>query len=221
MGREIDKFKILVVFGLSTLLFVSGFLLSDFLTNKKISYIDSALSDISLQTASLETEYAFLLEHPCSYAGFNKLTASLDELGNKLVFSSDDKSNSGTRVESAKQNYYLLEVKHMIFAEKINKECGTNYTTILYFYSDKGDCNTCKAQGIVLTNIKKTNPDTMIYSFDINSDFSLISTLKELYQIKTAPTLIINGKLYTGLQDQKTLLAILNQTNSTSSRAVA
>ncbi|MFH0869388.1 MAG: hypothetical protein V1839_04130, partial [archaeon] len=201
----------LIVFGISTLLFASGFLLSDFLSNKKISYVDQALSDISMQTASLETEYALLLENPCTYTGFNKLASGLDELGGKLVFSSDEQSLSAEKINSIKQQYFLLEVKHLLFTKKANRECGANYTTILYFYSDKGDCEICRAQGIVLTNIKQMNPNAMIYSFDTNLDFSLVSTLKEIYRVKTAPTLVVNEKTYEGLLDQRTVLALLKQ----------
>jgi len=215
-GREVDKFRVVIVFGMSTLLFISGFLLSDFLSNKKVNSIDESLNDVSIQTASLETEYAFLLENPCSYVGLNKLAADLDALGKKMVFSEEQAATYGGKISNTKQQYFLLELKHLLFVKKINRECSPNYSTVLYFYSDKGDCDICKVQGVVLSNIKELDPNVMIYSFDINSDFSTVNMLKEFYQVKTAPTLVINDKAYEGLYDQLTMQAILKKhVNST------
>lgn len=208
--------KLLGIFAITTLIFLSGFMFANFLTESKYGGLDQAISDVSLQTASIETEYNLLLENPCSYGGFSRLTASLDALGEKLVFNKAQKQQDQARINSIRNNYFLLETRHWLFVQKLNKECRTNYTTILYFYSEK-NCDTCEAQGIVLSEIKKTYPDIMIYSFDIDTDYSLVNTVKAIYDIKTAPSLVINGKLYEEFLIQADLEKILGtpKTNET------
>jgi hypothetical protein len=201
--------KLIGIFAITTLIFVSGFFFARFLTDSKLGDLDSAVQDISLQTASIETEYNLLLENPCSYGGFNRLTASLDELGEKLVFNKAQKRQDADRINSIKNNYFLLETRHLLFVQKLNKECGTNYTPLLYFYSEAGDCEICDAQGIVLSEIKKTHPETMIYSFDMNTDYSLVNTIKAIYDIKTAPSLVINDTLYDSFMTQEDLEKVL------------
>lgn len=207
--HEISYGKLLGVFAMTTLLFLSGFMFSKYLTEAKFGDLEQATQDIALQTASIETEYNLLLENPCSYGGFSKLTASLDELGERLVFNKAQKNQDTDRINSIKNNYFLLETRHWLFVQKLNKECGANYTPILYFYSEAGDCGVCEAQGIVLSEIKKTNPETMIYSFDINSDYSLVNTIKAIYNIKTAPSIVINGTVYNELLTQEDVEKIL------------
>jgi thiol-disulfide isomerase/thioredoxin len=194
------------VFAITTLIFLSGFLLADFLADLKYNKLNEMLNDLSFQTASTEIEHNLLLENPCSYKGFNKLTADLETLGEKLIFNEakDSKTNS------LKNNYFLYEIKHWLFVKKLIAECNANYTAILYFYATT-DCDLCEAQGIVLSEVKKTHKNILIYSFDINSDYSLINILKEIYDVKTAPSVIINDKLYENFLTQEDLEKILFQ----------
>ena len=65
--------------------------------------------------------------------------------------------------------------------------------TILYFYSNKEDCNDCEQQGYVLSYIKKKYPSVRVYSFDINIENQAIDIIKENYDINIAPSVVING----------------------------
>jgi glutaredoxin len=208
--------KLIGIFAITTLIFLSGFMFAKFLTESKLSDLEQAVNDVSLQTASIETEYNLLLENPCSYGGFSRLTASLDALGEKLVFNKAQKQQDQTRIDSIKNNYFLLETRHWMFVQKLNSECHTNYTTILYFYSEE-KCSTCEAQGIVLSEIKKAYPYIMIYSFDMGTDYSLVNAIKEINNVTTAPSLVINGKLYGKFLTQEDLEKILGapKTNTT------
>ncbi len=212
--HSVSPLKLLGIFAITTLIFLSGFMLSKSLTGSKLGDLEQAVNDITLQTASIETEYNLLLENPCSFGGFNRLTASLDELAGKLLFNNAREQQTQTRLNSIKQNYFLLETRHWLFVQKLNKECGTNYTPMLYFYSDQGDCDNCEAQGIVLSEIKKTHPDAMIYSFDTNADYSLVSTIKAIYNITTAPSVVINNTLYDKFLTQEDIEKILGKLNT-------
>jgi hypothetical protein len=212
--RSVSPLTLLGVFAITTLIFLSGFMFANFLTESKLGGLDQAISDISLQTASVETEYSLMLENPCTFGGFSRLTASLDALAEKLLFNNMKSQQTQTHFMSIKQNYFLLETRHWIFVQKLNKECKTNYTTILYFYSDLGDCANCEAQGIVLSEVKKTYPSAMIYSYDINTDYSLVTTIKAIYNVTTAPSLVINGKIYDKFMTQDDIENVLGKVST-------
>jgi len=216
--REVSTPKLIGIFAITTLIFLSGFMFARFLTDTKLSDLDNSINDIALQTASVETEYNLLLENPCIYGGFAKLTSSLGEFTDKLVFNDAQRQQNQDKIESIKDNYFLLETRHWIFVQKLNSECKTNFTPILYFYSDAGDCEVCKAQGIVLSTIKQDHPDTMIYSFDVNTDYSLVGTIKQIYGVKAVPSIVINDKLYGQFMNQDDIEKILKRqkVNSTS-----
>lgn len=218
--REINFGKMISIFAITTLIFLLGFLLAGSLTESKLSDLEQTVSDVSLQAASVETEYNLLLENPCNYRGFSRLTASLDALAERLVFNEAQKQSNNDRIESIKQNYFLLETRHWLFIQKLNSECGTNYVPILFFYSDLGDCDICKPQGIVLSAIKDEYPNTMIYSFDTNTDYSLTDTLKEIFNVNSVPSIVIDDTLYTEFLNQDKLEKILEKQdmNSTSSQ---
>ncbi|MEM4247930.1 MAG: hypothetical protein QXH80_01570, partial [Candidatus Nanoarchaeia archaeon] len=78
-------------------------------------------------------------------------------------------------------------------------------------YSDSGDCDICKPQGIVLSAIKQEHPNTMIYSFDINADYSLTNTIKDIYGIKSAPSIVIGDKVYSEFLNQEKLEKLLDK----------
>jgi hypothetical protein len=63
----------------------------------------------------------------------------------------------------------------------------------------------------VLSAIKESHPEVMIYSFDTNTDYSLVNTLKEIYGVKSAPSLVIDGKLYSEFLNQDDLGKILER----------
>ena len=72
--------------------------------------------------------------------------------------------------------------------QKIKDRCGSTQTngglSIMYFYSNKGDCSDCEREGFVLTKLREDYPELRVYSFDYNLDLSALQTLVSIYNIK-------------------------------------
>jgi hypothetical protein len=94
--------------------------------------------------------------------------------------------------------------------QKITERCGkiqaTSTPSIIYFYSNEGDCPDCEREGFVLTRLRQTYPNLRVYSFDYNLDLSALQTLVTVYSIKPTSeeaglhALLIDGRVYYGFK---------------------
>ena len=92
-----------------------------------------------------------------------------------------------------KRHYFLLELEFYTLINKLNKECDTDYVTILFFY-EKDDADSI-TEGYILEDISlsyKTN--VVVLSLDKDyEDEVLVPLLVKSYNITKAPTMIINN----------------------------
>ncbi len=119
-----------------------------------------------------------------------KLDQETEKLGLKLAYLEDIKGVSDTGL---KKQYFVLETNAFLLSEKVKETCGVNFTTVLYFYSNK-NCTDCRQQGYELINLKqKLDEQIRIYSFDGDLGSSLAEALKNRYSVKTYPSIVIGG----------------------------
>ena len=125
-----------------------------------------------------------------------------------LVESSKNLENSGFRISllekrfgiydervlNTKKLYSELEFSHFSLVNRFKKECVSEITTILFFYSNSENlADESEKMGFILGSFKRDNFEKiMIYSFDVNLDFKLIRILKSEYKISSAPVIVVN-----------------------------
>lgn len=208
--QKINKGKYFIVFVLSTIIFLGGIFLGNNMSERKLTGLNEMEQDIRVQILSMELQYELLATEPCNSINSTPLTKELYELSDRLNFMENNLGVNHQGVLSLKEYYSLLELRQWIFLKKTNEECNRNSTLILYFYSNRGDCDTCKEQGYVLTYIRKKYPDVRIYTFDINIDNIAINAIKDIY-IKSdeLPILIIDDKTYYGFKNSDQLEAVI------------
>jgi len=194
--KEVDRMKYFAVFLLTVIIFSSGVLLGAHLTNKKVGTLADIEATLRLQTLGAEVQYEILIGNPCQFVNSTPLAEDLYELSEKLDYLESLLGEDNENVKRLKEQYSLLEVRHWLYIRKTNTECGTNNTAILYFYSNEGDCPKCEEQGYVLTYLRKKHPNLRVYSFDVNLDNAAINTIKNIYEVKAAPTVIIGAIVY-------------------------
>ena len=96
--------------------------------------------------------------------------------------------------------------------KELSQRCNLKPVFILYFYSNKGDCEECEPQGYVLTALAQKYPQLRIYSFDYHLDVSALQALIDIDGVEDQlPALRINGKSYYGLQKMSDIEKILPQ----------
>jgi uncharacterized protein YdcH (DUF465 family) len=196
-----DWKKYVIVLFITSTIFISGLWISNYFNNKKVDQLKSIESSISLDLLSSETQFDLMGELSCKDVSTTVLSSSLNSLADKISYSENNIGTDNTDVITLKKNYSLLEIKDYLLMKQITQRCGQKSVFILYFYKNDS-CDDCTKQGYVLTSLRETYPNLRVYSFDYNLDLSAINAMKSIYKVSdTLPALVINGKVYSGLQN--------------------
>ena len=111
----------------------------------------------------------------------------LSNYGGKSIFKKKD-------FDYLKRKYFLLELNFYNLIEKLNKECGKSYISIIFFYEI--DDHPSERQGYILDDVSKMDKKVVVLSFDKDyPDEPLLNLLKLKYNITKAPTTIIDNEL--------------------------
>lgn len=194
--KKVDKMKYFAALLLTILIFSAGILLGNHLSNNKLKTLTDIEDTIRLETLGAEVQYQILVGNPCQFVNSTPLSEDLYELSEKVDYLENIFGQDDDNVRRLKEQYSLLEVRHWLYTTKTNEECGTNNTPILYFYSNEGDCPDCEEQGFILTYLRRKYPALRVYSFDITIDNPAINTIKDIYEVERAPTLIVGYRVY-------------------------
>ena len=218
----INAKKYILVFILTFAIFGLAFLLSDYLNSKKIDDIKLSGDTISIDILSLETQFALLAEAPCKTFQNSTLSDELNALGEKLSYAENQRGIPIEEVTALKKYYSILEIKDYLLAQKLRKTCNVRPTTILYFYSNRDNCDDCTRQGYVLTRLRELYPDVRVYSFDYDLDVSAVKTMITINKIPdTLPVLVINDKVQSGFKSLEDIEALVPGIKATSTKATS
>ncbi len=205
--RRFNGSRFFLVFILTTFIFLMGMWFGQNMLKSKLSEIEKMQNDFRTETSTLEVEYMFLNQKPCSIINSSELSIELYQMGNRLEFMEDSYGKNNPDVLSLKGYYSLLEMRHWLFFENVRQQCNFDVKTILYFYSNVR-CDRCDEQGYVLTFLRNNYPNLNVYSFDVDIDNSALNMLKEHYNInsfKTLPVIILGNKTFEGFTSLETL----------------
>lgn len=198
----INKKKYILVLIITCVIFVFAFSISNYFANQRIADIKSTEDKISIDILSSQTQYELLQQSSCAVINGSILSDELDNLAAKLAYAESQHGAKDPDVLTLKQYYSLLEIKDYLLMKQIFRQCNASPISILYFYSNKGNCPECIKQGYVLTQLHQDHPSLRVYAFDYDLDSNAIQTLISLYKIPSKlPALVINDSLYAGFQD--------------------
>lgn len=178
-----------------------------------VAYLNQArLNDLSviedqlaIDTLSLDTQFSLLASAPCDIATSTTFIDKLGDLGNRLSYAEDQLGADNEQVIRLRQQYSLLEIRDYLISKELARECGTKPVTVLYFYSNAGDCADCDKAGYALSYLRDTYPTLRVYSFDYDLPLGALRTFIAINKVeRQLPAFVINGKRYygfTSLQD--------------------
>lgn len=211
----IDSRKYIFTFVLTATIFATAFFASSFFSGKRVQNVKEIQDNISIDILSSETQFDLLKEVSCSNVTDSMLSPQLSEIGDKLSKTESDRGADDADVIYLKKYYTLLEVKDYLLSKQFVAKCGAakKPVSIIYFYSNKGDCPECEREGYVLTRLKEKYPDLRVYSFDYNLDLSVVDSMKRIYKISSSlPALVIEDKTYIGFKSVEELENLLPDT---------
>jgi hypothetical protein len=203
--------KYAYTFLITAAIFATAILASNFLSQKKINELKNIESAISVDILSSETQFSLLSELSCRDIDSSFLSQEIATLGDKLVYTEQNRGADDKEVLNLKKYYSLLQIKDFLLSEKVKERCGSETLSIIYFYANlDGECDDCEKEGYVLTKLRQDYPELRVYSFDYDLDLSALKTLISIYNVeKNLPSLIINDKVYYGFKDVEAIKEII------------
>lgn len=186
----------LIAFGITIALVTTVAYAVNYLNRARVSELSSIEDQIAIDTLSLDTQFSLLEAAPCdSIASSTTLIGKLADLGSRLSYAESQLGADDPQVVRLKQQYSLLEIRDYLITRKLAEACKTKPVTVLYFYSNKGDCQDCDKAGYALSYLHNTYPSLRVYSFDYNIDLGAMQTFIALNKIQnTLPAFVINEK---------------------------
>lgn len=213
MRTKIEPKKYIFTFILTSIIFLGILYISNVFTKKRIAEVRLIEDKISLDILASETQFALLKESSCK--AIDHSTAFSEELNNlsqKLSYMENNLGADNQEVISLKKYYSLLQVKDYLLVKQVKEKCSVKPITVIYFYSNTGDCDDCVREGYVLTKLREEFPELRIYSFDYNLDLSVVKTMKSIYGVRdTLPALIIWDENYYGFKSTEDIEKIIPQ----------
>lgn len=208
----IDTKKYTFTFFVTTAIFATAFFASQYFSYLRTANVKEIQDTIAIDILSSETQFDLLKEVPCANVSENMLSAQLSDIGEKLSHTEGERGGDDATVKYLKKYYSLLQIKDYLLSKKLGDKCGEKKKAVfvIYFYSNKNDCDDCTRQGYVLTRLKQMYPELRVYSFDYDIDLPAVQSLKAIYKIGDAlPTLILEDKVYSGYKNVEELEALL------------
>lgn len=196
--------KYIFVFIITAAIFFTAFSFSNYTNEKRIQDIQSIEDKIALDLISSETQFNLLKELSCKTIDNSVLSQELNSIAEKLAYTEETLGATNPEVIRLKKYYSLLEVKDYLLMQQVDQKCKRKSAFILYFYSNNGDCDDCKKEGYVLTDLRGRYPELRVYSFDYNLDFSIIKTLQTVFKLKNSlPAIIIGDETQYGFKTRE------------------
>lgn len=169
----------------------------NYLDQRRVAELSSIQEQLATDTLSVETQFALLEEAPCeAITEGNTLSATLADLGARLVFAEERLGATDPQVLELKKQYTLLEIRDYLLMKRLARVCHADSPVALYFYSNvPGSCVDCDRASYALSYLHETYPKLRVYSFDYNLDLGALKTLIAVEKIRPEfPAFVIEGK---------------------------
>jgi hypothetical protein len=169
----------------------------NYLDQRRVVELSSIQDQLATDTLSVETQFALLEEAPCEYiTESNTLSATLADLGARLVFAEERLGATDPQVLQLKKQYTLLQIRDYLLMKRLARVCEAESPVALYFYSNvPGDCADCNRASYALSYLHETYPNLRVYSFDYNLDLGALKTLIAVEKVRAEfPAFVIEGK---------------------------
>lgn len=211
--RSIAKY--VAAFLITVAIFATAFLVSNYINQQRVENIRAMQEEISTNILSVETQFDLLQESSCQYISENSvLTEELNSLARRLSYAESQLGTDDEQVKRLKRQYSLLQIKDYLLMKEISSKCDINPVFVLYFYSNKGDCDTCEKMGHVLTYLRQEYPKLRVYSFDYNLDLAALQTLISINDIAhELPAIVVQGEAHYGFKSRERMEALLPRLN--------
>jgi hypothetical protein len=189
---------------LTILIFAAGILVNHVFDAFRISIIEDVITAHEIDSEAYRVETLFTETfggEQCEImiSRISDLKTEVRKVGEDLSSYSRFSFFRRTDYDYLKRKYFLLELRFLALIEKLNKECDKPYLPIIFFYEI--DQDESERQGFILQDLSKDYEQQLVV-LNLDKDYKdepLVNLLAENYNVTGAPTLVIDGKVETGL----------------------
>ncbi|HDD46376.1 MAG TPA: hypothetical protein ENG42_02785 [Candidatus Aenigmarchaeota archaeon] len=199
------EWKIYLAAGvITTIIFSMGIVFGFWLSGEKVQRLNADLESILRESKSMELEMLLMNTLESNFTcratliELDKITQRAAYLGDLLTVYENSERMKVEEYKELKKDYTYLLIRYWLFWKNVKKSCGNvnHVFDILYFYSNK-NCSTCIQQGAILSHFKKLYPKNfMIFAIDGDMDLYIVRLLKEIYNVKSYPVIVVGDKEY-------------------------
>jgi hypothetical protein len=213
MERKISYPIYGLAFLLSIVVFCIGIYVGYLVDQYNQQAIAKEVDDISQKVSA--AQLLLLLEEngtsfcPVYGSQLGSINADVEKIGYELTFMEEEKQVFDVPL---KKNYFVLEAQSYLLAKRMKERCSDNSTLLVYFYSNS-NCSACKQQGDDILRARDETlgkvPQVRIFSFDGDLGSPVANGLKAQFNVTRYPSIVINGRLYPGVQSKDSVVADL------------
>jgi hypothetical protein len=210
--KKIKSSRYLAAFALTLVIFLIGYILGVMISEAKLQKVYGLSNEIRIESLGNELLFQLIERDDCGSINISTYTSELSTMGRRLTYMEELYGFDAPQVKQLKNYYSLLLIRHWMLSELLNDNCGADKPSVLYFYTNIGECEDCEDQGLVLTSVHKEQPEFHIYSFEYYQTNPALEYLKQGYNVTPSrlPTLVIDGEIYHGFRSKDFLKEQLN-----------
>ncbi|MFH1520728.1 MAG: hypothetical protein ABID61_03725 [Candidatus Micrarchaeota archaeon] len=205
MERKMSISLYVMSFVIAILMFILGVYIGNMIDDSNLDSLSGELSSMSGRLASLQllllTESNSSSFCPVYSSELNPLDDDIEKIGYKLSYLEDERQLYDPEL---KKQYFILEAESYLLSKKVNSLCNDSDNLLIHFYSNKNCGQICKDQGTAVLQARDQlageSVTVKLFSFDGELDSPIAEALENEYHVTTYPTLVINGKTYSGFQ---------------------
>lgn len=207
-----SPFLYIVSFVIGTLIFISGFLITNqIIYNQEAKVLEKNLNDFYL-LFELGVEGDLFAKDVCSMNFTEKAEQSFYYHRKLITDLEEALGKEDERVLLQKKIYNIAQAQHYLLKSSQNKKCDTNYTLIMFFYSnDEENVKSSERIGTMLDSIVYNNPRIIVYAFDTSVENEFVTKLLDKYDVSTVPAIVSDGITYSNISDVNDITVFLRQ----------
>lgn len=187
-----SKKRYLISFIIAVVIFAFIFGISYSISYLEFQRVSSLQDQSAYQIFEDKIAQSFFAGELCSYESFEKISQDLNFQGRMIDEMEKKFGKNDESVLFRKRFYTLVQLEHFDFVNLINKNCNSTAKIILFFYSNEPkETKASERVGNLIGFVATKHSNLMVYSFDLNLESNLISSLKTKYNITDSPSIIV------------------------------
>jgi thiol-disulfide isomerase/thioredoxin len=197
------------------IVFGAGFVIGYFSERTGIAYTQSEIGRLTNQVDNMQLQEMFIsgekVDCRLMYSTMGSLSYNLYDMVGRLKSTSPDTP----QFYESKRQADFLSLKAWMVAKNIREQCTSDILPVLYVYS--GNCPECEKQDAVLQNLKGKYTGLLVYAIDYYLDEPAIKLVKDAYEVKSTPAMIIDHSLHGYMNGTELEAVICGSINCTAS----